>query len=260
MLRTKKPAQKTGAPAVSPKAMIGDNLNFAAAEAYRLLRTNLAFSFSNQKKCRVIGITSSLRGEGKTTTSMNLAYAIAQTGKKVLLLEGDLRLPTMTKALGVQAAPGLSNLLVGAASGAEVVQQTELCDSLHVITAGDIPPNPSELLGSDQMAATIRALSEGYQYIIVDLPPVGVVSDAQVMSRLVDGMIVVVRRDFCGRQDLSHTMQQLALSNVKILGLVMCRAETENKRYKKYQKHNYGYQYGYSRKRSTKQPKNGEEK
>ena len=93
--------------------MIGDRLNFASAEAYKLLRTNLMFSFTDEDKCRIVGITSSLKGEGKSLTAINLAYTIAETGKRVLLMECDMRLPTIAKRLGIESTIGLSNLLVG---------------------------------------------------------------------------------------------------------------------------------------------------
>lgn len=246
MLRTKEKRNK--ASALSPeeqKSVIGDQLNFAGAEAYRRLRANLDFSFSDRKDCRIIGVTSSLRGEGKSTTSINLAYTIAQTGKKVLLIEGDMRLPTVAKVVELQPSPGLSNLLVGASTENDVIQkQTKLGGSLHVVTAGDIPPNPSELLGSEQMLRVLQRFSEDYQYIVVDLPPVGAVADALVMAKRVDGMVVVVRQNYCARQDLANTMQQLQLSDVKILGLVMSRATIETKGYRKYKKYGGNYRYG----------------
>lgn len=122
------------------KKTIGPSLSFAASEAYKLLRTNLSFSFPDQTGCRVIGITSSASGEGKSTTSINLAYTIAQENRRVLLLEADLRLPTMAKYLGVKTAPGLSNLLAGQCGGTDILQRSGLNKNFWVATAGDIPP------------------------------------------------------------------------------------------------------------------------
>ena len=135
---------------------IGDNLTFAAAEAYKLLRTNLNFSIPESKGCKVIGVTSALRGEGKSTTAVNMAYTMAQAGGKVLLIEADLRLPTLSKRLHVKPKPGLSNLLVGQCSGNDIIQKSELLSNLWVITAGDIPPNPAELLGSEPMTVPFK--------------------------------------------------------------------------------------------------------
>ncbi len=216
-----------------PEKAIGANLSFGAAEAYKLLRTNLNFSLTHTG-CKVIGITSSLRGEGKSTTSINIAYTMAQTGSKVLLLEADLRLPTISKRLGVRPTPGISNLLTGQCTGNEALQKTKLVEGLWVITAGDIPPNPAELLGSDQMRVTIETLSNVFDVIIVDLPPVTAVSDALIVSKYVNGTVIVVRQNYCDRGALNETIRQMQLVDAKILGLVMTDADTQSKNYKRY--------------------------
>ena len=222
------------------RKILGQNLSFAAGEAYKLLRTNLSFSLPNQDKCRVIGITSALSGEGKSTTSLNLAYTMAQEGGRVLLLEADLRLPTAAKRLGVPPKPGLSNLLVGQCSGNDVIQNSTISKRVYVITAGDIPPNPSELLGSPQMEQTIAALSGVFDTIIVDLPPVTVVADALIASRFLDGLVVVVRQNHCTRKALAELMRQLSFAEAKLLGFVMTGSDIQKKNYKK-----YGHKYGY---------------
>lgn len=218
---------------------LGSNLNFAAAEAYKLLRTNLDFSLPADSKCRVLGVTSALKGEGKSTTSVNIAYTMAQTVGKVLLIEADMRLPTLSKRVRVKAKPGLSNLLVGQCAGNNVLQRTELIPNLWVITAGDIPPNPSELLGSANMATTIEAMKTIFDVIVVDLPPVSAVTDAALVSKLVDGMIVVVRQGYCDRGTLDDAVRQLRFVEAKILGFVMTGADTQKKGYKRYGK-SYG--------------------
>ncbi len=223
---------------------LGGNLNFAAAEAYRLLRTNLDFSLPDITGCKVIGITSSLRSEGKSTTAVNVAYTMAQTGQRVLLLEADMRLPTAAQRLGLKATPGLSNLLVGQCSGAAVLQRCHLGENLRVITAGEIPPNPAELLNSEQMATAMEALKGCFDVIIVDLPPVSAVSDALIASRFLSGMVVVVREGACSRSELNETMRQLSFTDCKLLGFVMTNAGSRDRKYgyyKKYQKYGYGY-------------------
>lgn len=232
-------------------ALIGEQMNFAVSEAYKLLRTNLLFSLPDEQKCRIIGVTSSLRGEGKSTTSINLAYTLAETGKKVLLMELDLRLPTIAKRLKLFKKPGVSNLLVGMANGAEVLQRSDLKSNLYVITSGDIPPNPSELLGSKQLATAVNAFAEVFDYIIFDLPPVNAVSDALVVSKLTDGMIMVVRRDYNDQRELAEAMRQLKFSDTKLLGFVMTEGETAEKKYGKKYGHKYGDKYGYYKKTST---------
>lgn len=230
------------------RKMLGTNLNFAASEAYKLLRANLLFSLpDNDDKCKIFGITSSMPSEGKSTTAVNLALSIAETGKRVLLIEGDMRLPVMSKRLETRRAPGLSNLLAGLCTDKEAVCESGLSNNLFVIVGGDIPPNPSELLGSDRMAKLVEALAPGFDYIIFDLPPLTSVSDGLVLSKLLDGMIVVVRRDYCDQQSLAETVRQLEFQKIKILGFVLTRSETGKKVYKKYKKsgYNYGYNYGY---------------
>jgi capsular exopolysaccharide synthesis family protein len=223
------------------KAPIGSQLSFVAAEAYKLLRTNLVFSLPDEKGCRVIGVTSALRGEGKSTTSLNLAYTIAEANKKVLLIEMDLRLPVIAKRLSISKAPGLSNFLVGLNNAGEVIQSSGIHENLFVITAGNIPPNPSELLGSKEMVTTIEVMSQNFEYIIIDLPPVNAVSDALVVSKLTHGMIMVVRQDYNNQRELDEAMRQLKIVGANVLGFVLHQSESrEGKNYKK-----YGYEYGY---------------
>ena len=206
--------------------LIGGGMNFAASEAYKLLRTNLMFSFSETDRCNIIGMTSAFRGEGKSLTSINLAYTFAEAKKRVLLIEGDMRLPTMARRLELKSTPGLSNLIAGMSGLREVVQtfkseaEGQEAVSFHVLVSGDIPPNPSELLGSGRMKVFLDSLRYAYDYVILDLPPVTVVTDAVLASKLVDGMVVVVRSDHAVRGALSDTIRQLRLVDAKILGFV----------------------------------------
>ena len=216
------------------KKTIGANLNFAAAEAYKLLRTNLAFSLPVKDGCQIIGVTSALRGEGKSTTAINIAYTIAQTQKNVLLIEADLRLSTIARRLQLRAKPGLTNLMIGQYSGNDVLQKSGLHPNLWVITAGDTPPNPAELLGSKPMEVALKAMSELFDVIVMDLPPVTAVTDALVVSKHLDGMLVVVRQDYCDRAAVDEAVRQLRFADTKILGFVMTGADTHKKAYKRY--------------------------
>lgn len=224
--------------------MIGENLNFAASEAYKLLRTNLMFALTDEKKCRVIGMTSSMRGEGKSTTAINLGYSLAQTGRKVLLIEADMRLPTVSERLNLPGREGLSNLLAGMSSAGEVIQASGLHQGLWVIASGDIPPNPSELLSSNRMSKTVERLSESFDFILLDLPPINAVSDPLVVSRLVDGMILVVRQNYSNRRSLSEAVRQLRFVEANLLGFVMTGANAGEKG-GRYGKNGYGYSYDY---------------
>ena len=187
MFKNKKLKNRDNMTPEESRKTLGDNLSFAAAEAYKLLRTNLNFSLPANEGCKIIGVTSALKGEGKSTTSVNIAYTMAQSGQKVLLLETDLRLPTLAKRIRVRTKPGLSNLLVGQCAGNEILQKSGLLPNLWVATAGDIPPNPAELLGSKNMELTLKALSDVFDVIIVDLPPVTAVTDAAIVSKLLPG-------------------------------------------------------------------------
>lgn len=235
---------------LNEKSPLGPELNFVASEAYKLLRTNLMFSLPDEKECRVIGITSSIRGEGKSTTALNLAYALAETEKKVLLMELDMRLPTVAKRLSVASKPGVSNFLVGLNKVAEVLQKSGIHDHLYVMTSGDIPPNPSELLGSKEMTMTIDIMKKSFDYIILDLPPVNVVSDALIVSKLTDGMMMVVRQNYINQREVNEAIRQLEMVDAKILGFVVNDGDAKDEKYKnkKYKKYGYEYGYGYDRK------------
>lgn len=220
---------------------LGSGLNFASAEAYKLLRTNLGFSLPvDEGQCRVIGVTSSVAGEAKSTTAINLAYTLAQTSKQVLLLEADLRLPAVAKRLKLEQTPGVSNLLVGQCAGNDVLQKSGLIPNMWVATAGNVPPNPAELVGSKRMATAIKAFSKVFDVIIVDLPPINVVTDALLLNEVMDGMIHVVRQGYCDKAALEEAVSQQQFAGTKILGFVMTDADTQEKSYYKKQYGGYG--------------------
>lgn len=237
----KKSKRRREAPAVSEK-MYGKNLSFAASEAYKLLRTNLLFALPEQQKCRVVGITSAGSGEGKSTTSLNLAYILAEADKRVLLIEGDMRLPVISKRLKLKAAPGLSNVLAGMCTEKEAIQACSIQENLWLMASGDIPPNPSEMLGSVQMREMLDCLSDQFDFILLDLPPVNVVADALVVSQLTHGVIVVVRQDYATRRGVEEAMRQMQYAGAKVLGFVMTCSDAQGKSKKKY---GYGYKYSY---------------
>ena len=220
--------------------MFGPNMSFSAQEAYKLLRANIMFSFSDEGHGHVVGITSSVQSEGKSSTASNTAYALSESGAKVLLLECDLRRPSLAVKLGLERMPGLTNLLIGKCQLAAAIQQCALSPSLDIMTSGDIPPNPSELLASPRMEELVEELRDKYDYIVVDLPPVTVVSDELAMSKLLDGMVVVVRADRSDRQMLAEAIRQLKMVGVRILGFAYRETDDSKKR--------YGYRYKYSKK------------
>ncbi len=226
-----------GKAALKPQAMIGDKLSFTASEAYKLLRTKLQFSFADDG-CRVIGLSSALSGEGKSLTSVNLACALAQLNKKVILIDCDMRRPTLAEKLRISKMPGLSSYLTGQCALMELVQPYSPDAKktfLHVITAGQNPPNPVELLSSARMERMLDALRKSYDYVIIDLPPVGEVSDAMAVAKQTDGMLLVVRQNYCDRVVLSDAVRQFEFIGTRILGVVFnCTAEHTNKYGKRY--------------------------
>ena len=225
-----------------------ENLNFAASEAYKRLRTNILFSFASEKSCRVIGVSSSAPSDGKSLTAINLSYSLAQLGKKTLVIDCDLRRPSLHAKLGLKQAPGLSNLLTEINSLGPVLQKynpTDASKSFDILSAGDIPPNPSELLGSKRMASMIEKLSAVYNYIILDLPPVGAVADAQSITQLTDGIVLVIRENNCNSVILDDCLKQLQLAKANILGFVLNGSvQGASKSYSKYGKYGYGSSYG----------------
>ncbi len=227
-------------------AFVGTNLGFTAAEAYKMLGTKVQFSFADEQDSHVICVSSSLPGEGKSLTSINLAHSLSQLNKRVLLVDCDLRKPSVAQKLGIAQTPGLSNHLVRQNEMADVVQQLVLSGEvkLDVIPAGDIPPNAVELLSSDRMKRMMDDLRKMYDVIILDLPPIKEVSDAMVVSKISDGMLLVARENYCDRVLLSTSVKQFEFVNAKILGVVLnCAKERDenNRKYGKYYSRYYGY-------------------
>lgn len=191
----------------------------AAAEAVRRLRTNLQF-IGVAEQTRSIVVTSSVPGEGKSTTALNLGVALADAGARVLLVDADLRRPSIAEYLGLEGRVGLTTVLIGKASVEEVVQPWS--DSgLDILPAGQIPPNPSELLGSPAMRALLDQLTSTYDMVLIDTPPVLPVTDAAVLGRQVGGSLLVVGVDRIHRPQLREALDSLATAGCPVLGLVI---------------------------------------
>lgn len=227
------------------------NLEFTATEQYKILRTNLDFTLPEGTKCPIIGVTSSMRGEGKSTTAVNLSYVLAEKGSKVLLIDGDLRIPSVAKKMNIPSTPGLTDVLMGKGDWQHSSSKSSILDTWFIMPSGEIPPNPSELLGSKRMESALSTLREEFDYIIIDLPPVNIVSDALSISPLITGMILVVREEYTERKELERCFRQLKLSNVNVLGCVVNGAKSGGgaygryKRYRYYRYYRYYYKYEY---------------
>lgn len=204
------------------------------AEQYRTIRTNIQFSNVDQD-IKTIVLTSSGAEEGKSTTSANLATVYAQQGLKVLLIDADLRKPTGHYTFRLENHIGLTNVLTRQSTLAQAVQESEI-PHLSVLTSGPIPPNPSELLASAQMAELLKEMKEKFDMIIFDTPPILAVADAQILANQVDGTILVVSSGKTEKDAALKSKELLSNAQGKLLGVVLNNRKVEEG--------NYYYYYG----------------
>lgn len=198
------------------------------AEAYRSLRSNIEYS-SFDDEYRVIVVTSSMPGEGKSTTSGNLAIALAQSGNSVLLVDCDMRKPSIHKKFKISNAAGTAELLLRKKSFEEVANNYN--ENLTIITAGKIPPNPSEMLASRAMTAFIEEMKKEFKYIILDTPPLQAVTDAQVLSTKADGVLLVVRAGSTKREMVFNSVDLIKKVQGKVIGTVLNGVENKKNNY-----------------------------
>lgn len=189
------------------------------AESFRQLRTNLQFA-NVSGGAKTVLLTSSLPGEGKSTTATNLAISLAQAGQTVCLVDADLRRPMVSEYLGLDRTAGLTTALVGESDVNDLLQPWGE-DNLYVLTSGQIPPNPSELLGSESMKRLVLRLEEVFDTIVIDAPPLLPVTDAAVLSQHVGGVVVVVGSQSLKTQDLAKSLAALSMVNADLLGIVL---------------------------------------
>ena len=223
--------------------IINDNTAFSIKEEYKTLRTNIMFSIPSDG-CKIIGVSSAEPMEGKSINCLNLAITFAQINKRVLLIDCDLRLPKQASLLNLDAIPGISNVLVGMNTICEAVQKTSYPD-LDVILSGDIPPNPSELLGSENMGKILLELSQSYDYVLVDLPPINIVSDTAAISKYLSAVILVVRATVSKRDNVKKAINQLELAGINIIGIVLNGVISKMGISRKYGKYGHYGKYGY---------------
>jgi len=207
-------------------------------EAVRILRTNLQF-LDVDRDNKVITITSSIAGEGKSTTACNLAIALAQTGTRVVLVEGDLRRPRVSEYLSIEKSVGLTTVLVGRVALDAAMQQGGT-PGLDVLTSGELPPNPSEILQTKTMTALVAELRHRYEVVLIDAPPLLPVTDASLLASISDGAILVVRHGSTGREQVRTATDRLQAVGARLLGTVLNMSPArELSRYG-----GYGYGYG----------------
>jgi capsular exopolysaccharide synthesis family protein len=212
------------------------------AESYRALRTSLLLSNLGAPP-KVIMVTSALPQEGKTTTSINTAVVLAQKGVRVLLVDADLRRPSIHKTLGMGPHTGLSNILTGSTTPEQAITHTTILPNLFVLPAGTPPPNPAELLASANMRDLLSQLREQYDHIVIDTPPSLSVTDAVVLSPRADAVVLVIRSGQTTKQALRRSRDILTQVNAKVIGVLLNAVDLSSPDYYYY----YEYQGKYAR-------------
>ena len=222
------------------KNVLTSDSKFAIVEGYKIARTNLVFSLTTQQS-NCFAVSSWSKGEGKSTATVNLAISFAKMGKRVLLVDTDLRRPNLHNLLKLKNENGLSDT-IAQLSDFETVVHRDVISCLDVLTSGAIPPNPSELLASSAFSELINKLKEEYDYVILDTPPLGVVTDTLLLKDYVAGFVIVVRERITTHGDIERALQCIHLADSKVLGFlkVGCSMRSGGYGYKKYR-----YRYGY---------------
>ena len=203
----------------------------AEAEAYKTLRTNVQYS-SISKKIKTLLVTSADSKDGKSTVCSNLGVTFSQNGQSVIILDCDFRKPSIHKFFNISNSAGITDILLGEEKLEETIQHYN--SNTDILTAGNIPPNPSEILGSQSMINLLSFLSERYDIFIIDSPPVGVVTDAQIISASVDGTLVVIRAEETKAKRVTEAVNLLKKVDANIIGMVLNEAQTINKSYSDY--------------------------
>ncbi|MBI2829339.1 MAG: polysaccharide biosynthesis tyrosine autokinase [Acidobacteria bacterium] len=224
--------------------LISENISSMFSESFRSIRTNVLFS-STDDGGRMIVVTSSAPGEGKTIVATNLSVALAQAGHRVLLIDSDMRKPRTHEVFSREISPGLSNLLVGNAAASEAIRDCST-PGLWLMPAGNHPPNPAELLGSKRFKDFTAFLLQYFDWIILDTPPVMAVTDASIVSNMAHGVLFVVGAEMTSRRVAQRAIEQLELGQAKFVGAVLNRVDLEHNSYyySRYYRPEYGGYYG----------------
>ena len=225
--------------------LLSDKSPFSVQEAYKTLRTNVSFSLPGSG-CKCIGVISANRGDGKSSIASNLSISLGQINKRVALIDCDLRLPTIAKKFEVSSTPGLSNYLSGGVRDIPIIH--EQTRGVDIIPSGNIPPDSTTLISSKEMIDLVNKLKTMYDYIVFDFPPINIVSDAMLLSDIIDGYLVVVRQDSSEFQMIDETIRQMRFADAKIIGFVYNgKGGVRKKYYKNRYYKNYKY-YSYYKK------------
>ncbi len=229
-----------------------ENMPFAYVEAYKSLRTNLKFIMATEN-INSIAITSALQNEGKSNVSVNLAVTMAEEGKHVLIVDGDLRKSTLQKFFKLRGIKhGITSYLAGECGLDEAIVHID-ASNVDVLPVGTVPPNPTELLAMPRMKKLLDRLKQIYDCVIVDTPPINVVTDAAIIGNMVDGTVLVVRANYCPAEIVAAAKKKLEDVNIRLLGAILTRLDLRETYgrgsyyysyyYKYYSYKNYGYKY-----------------
>ena len=240
----RKLAENNGFSKSDPKKILCQNSPFAVKEAYNAIRTNLLFTQQGEK-CPIFVVTSPTANNGKTINSINLAVSFAQMGKRTLLIDADMRNPTIHRMFSISVKNGLSEILAGLTDNISV-SKTDV-ENLSVLTAGKIPPNPAELLSSARMDKLLEFVKEHYDCVFIDTPPINLVTDSTIFAQKVPGYIVIVKTDTTNTHDVKTTVTNIEQIDGNILGFILNDVNSEKKKYYSYyRKYNYNYSYNYN--------------
>lgn len=209
------------------------NPKSTVSEAFRNLRTNVHYT-NVDKEIKILQVTSSLQSEGKSTVSSNYAVTVAQSGKKVLLMDCDLRKPQVHKLFNVSNKEGLSNILVGDSKAEHNIIETKV-ENLYILPSGPIPPNPSEMLDSQRMKDLIDSVRDYFDLVVLDSPPILPVTDGLILSKIAGGTLLVVSLGSTEKEALKKTVQALENIDANILGTVINKASTKARYYAQYE-------------------------
>jgi len=223
--------------------ILSEKSDFSTVETYKSVRTKIMFSLPKSDKAKVITISSACPGEGKTTSAINLAITFAQTGVKTLIVDCDMRKSRVHRYLGFDRDVGLSNVLCGFVTFDESVKRN-VRPNLDCLTSGELPPNPSELLVSDEFKKLIANVSEVYDYVILDTPPMIVVTDAMVVAKESTGLVLVLRKGVSTYNMLDTVVNSISNTNINVIGAVFLDSGEKKTpyRYASY-KNKYIYEY-----------------
>lgn len=233
------------------RSFLYSDLSYGPKEAFKRLRSNVLCSFEDEG-CHVVGLTSALASEGKSLISINLTFSLAEIGKKVILLDGDVYRPSIHKTLNVTSEKGIADMVNDNSNASVAVHQFPVNDNscFDFIATGDVPENPSSILNNRNLYRLMDKLREVYDFVIVDMPPIGSVSDVAAFSRLTDGMLVVVHEEHTPKALLRECVDQLRFAKTNIMAFVLNGSLSgggSGYSYSyggRYGRYGYGYYYG----------------